>query len=559
MTDGTTSPTGTLSGPHRGRGRRWQSASVEGGLRASPWLALAVVLVGSYAAALNTTVIGVALPGVADDLGRSSGPEVDWVITAFLLGVVLVQPATGWWADRCGRAPVYVASLGLFGVGALACALAPNMAALVAGRFVQGIGGGALMPVGMTIVFERFPPHRRGTALGVWGVGIAGAPAAGPPLGGWLVTAAGWRWLFAVFVIVAALAGFLAAWLLRDSGFRERRRLDSVGWAFASLAVVTLVVLSRQAGTWGFDSPLSLGLLVVGASAAVAFLRRSLRRSDAIVDLSMFRTPTFTIAILVSGLLAVAQFARLNFLPVELQVLRGLDAQHVGMLLAPAALGIAVAMPLGGWMADRIGTRVPTLLGLCVVTTTMWALAHLGPEDSEERIVAILVVQGVGTGFASVPTTVAAMNSVPARYTAQASAVKNLDRQLAGVIGVAVLGAVLVADLGAVAPARFEPATAQAAYNNVFMLGFWAALAATALAMLMPGRRVTRAHHDARLIERDDVGPASRPASTSSMSSGRRPPGVAGPGGGGGPSFPPGSHPRPSPTRSGSVVECRQG
>src|SRR3546814_4952679 len=129
--------------------------------------------------------MGVALPSVASDLGTAR-LDVDWVVTSFLLGVVVVQPATGWMANRWGRRPVYVSSLGVFAVGSAVCVLAPGMEALVAARFVQGVGGGALLPVGMTIIYELFPPHRRGIALGVWGVGIAAAPAAGPPLGGWV-------------------------------------------------------------------------------------------------------------------------------------------------------------------------------------------------------------------------------------------------------------------------------------------------------------------------------------------------------------------------------------
>src|SRR5690606_23654009 len=135
-------------------------------------------------------------------------------------------------------------------------------------------------------------------------------------------------------------------------------------------------------------------LLAVAVASLSLYVRRSLGRSDAIVDISMFRTPAFAVAILTSGLLAVAQFARLNFLPVELQVVRDLQPLEVGLLLAPAALGVAVAMPLGGWLADRVGARLPTMSGLALVTATMWALAHLGPGDSERRITAILVVQG---------------------------------------------------------------------------------------------------------------------------------------------------------------------
>lgn len=468
----------------------------------SPWLALTVVLVGSYAAALNNSLLGVALPSIARDLETAAGGlGVDWVVTAFLLGVVLVQPATAWFADRWGRTTAYAWSLALFGVGAMFCALAPTMPILVGGRFVQGLGGGAVMPIGMTIVYERFPPHRRGTALGIWGIGIAGAPAAGPPLGGLIVSTVGWRWLFVIFIVVAIVATLLAAYVLDDSGFRNAQPLDVGGWTLAAVGVVTLVIVSRQAPSWGMASPMTVVTAVASAGSFAVLVRRSLRRSNPIIEFRLFTNTSFSIALLATGLLGIGQLARANYVPIELQVVRGFDALEVGVILAPAAIGIALAMPIGGWLADRVGTRVPTMIGFACVAMTMWLLSRLDAGHSAGHITRILVLQGVGTGFAYVPTTVAAMNSVAARYVAQASALKNLDRQFAGAIGVAVLGAILVADLGAVAPSSVDAVSAQSAYNNIFVVATWISVVGLVVAALMPGRSVTKAQHARRASE----------------------------------------------------------
>ena len=460
--------------------------------RPSPWIAVGVILIGSYAAVLNITVVGVALPSIA---GAFDGISVDWVVTSFLVGVVLVLPLTGWLADRLGRKRLYILSLGLFGLGAAMCTVAPNMAALVGGRFVQGVGGGALMPVGMAMVYDLFPPHRRGTAMGIWGVGIMAAPAAGPPLGGWLVTVADWRWIFGVFVVVSALAAACAVRWLPEIGHRENRRLDFSGWIVMSVGVVLVVVGSRQAADWGLGSPVTL---TVAAASVLCFwfvVRRSLRIDDPILDLRMFSVPTFRMAMIVVWLLSIGQFAQLTFLPMELQVVRGLEAQHVGALLAPAALGVAAVMPISGWLADRIGARIPVTVGLSVMAFSMWRLAHLEPDGSNRYVVEVLVVQGVGMGLVFMPTTVAAMNSLPSRFVAQASAVNNLARQLGGALGVAVLSAVLVADLGAVSPIDPSIDEAQAAYNRVFLVAFWFTVAAAVVAaVFLPGRR--RAMHD---------------------------------------------------------------
>lgn len=469
----------------------------------SPWVAVGVILAGSYAAVLNVTVVGVALPAIGDELGGRGALAVDWVITSFLVGVVLVLPVTGWISDRAGRKAVYLASLAFFGAGALACAVAPTMALVVAGRFVQGVGGGALMPVGMAVVYDLFPPHRRGLALGIWGVAIMAAPAAGPPLGGWLVTAGSWRWIFGVFVVIAAVAVVLSVRWLPDVGHRESRRLDLGGWALAGAGVLAVVVGFRQIAAWGPTSPATLASAAVGVAAFTALVRRSLRRSQPIIDFRMFAVPTYAAAMVVTALLSLGQFAQLTFLPVELQVVRGLDAQQVGLLLAPAAAGSALMMPISGWLVDRIGARIPVVAGLCLIALSMWNLAHLRPDGSGRAVVGVLVVQGVGMGLVFIPSTVSAMNSLPARFTAQASAVNNLTRQLGGAIGVAVLSAVLVADLGAVAPAAPVIGDAQAAYNRVFLLAFWFVVAAAAVALLLPGRAAVHRDQAQRAAELD--------------------------------------------------------
>lgn len=445
-----------------------------------------MVLVGSYAVTLNTTVIGVALPTMAADLGSGGGLDIDWVVTGFLLGVVTVLPATGWMADRWGRSTVYRWGLSAFASCTVGCVVAPTVDSLVAIRFVQGLAGGILIPVGMTIIYEVFPPRRRGLAMGIWGIGIAAAPAAGPPLGGWLITAAGWRWLFVVMFLLAAIAAAAAALLLPASIDRRPRPLDAIGWTLASVAVVTGVFVAREAASLGLASPPIVVLASVSAGSFITFVRRSRNRPDALIDLRMFRHRGFLVVLAVTAPLSVTQFARLNFLPVELQVVRDLSARDAGVVLAPGALGVAVAMPIAGWLVDRTGTRLPSVAGLGIVTVTMLALGTLDPGVSEWSIAGILVVQGVGTALAYVPTTVGAMSTVEPDQAAAASAMQNLDRQLTGALGVALLSAVLVSRVGAVTPSDVGPGPAQDAYNVVFLIAAAVAAVGTMLAARLP-------------------------------------------------------------------------
>jgi EmrB/QacA subfamily drug resistance transporter len=470
---------------------------------------MGVVLAGSYLVVLNTTVLGVALPDIAADLGRTGGPDVDWVITSYLLAVVGIQPATAWMADRVGHKRFYVACLAVFAAGSLACTVAPNLPALLAARVLQGAGGGALMPLGMAMVLAVFPPHRRGLVLGIRGVAVMAGPALGPPIGGVIVTQSGWRVIFAALVPIALLALVLAVRLLRDPGERTVRPLDGVGWVLAFVGVSLAVVTARQAPEWGLLDPTTLTMLVLAAASLVVLAVRSVRRAHPILELRLIGVPIFGLSLVLVWLITFVQFARLNFLPVELQVVRGATAQEVGLMLAPAAIGVALTMATGGWLADRIGARVPMVVGLSVMSFTTWQLASLHPETATSWIVAVLLIQGLGTGLMQIPLNVAGMNALRNRYITHAATLRSLNRQVAGALGTAVLAAILTAQLGVIAPvvaSHGQVLEAQAAYNRLFEVAFWVCIVALVASMFMPGRARMRELQSWRAEEyaRDD-------------------------------------------------------
>lgn len=486
-----------------------------GGVEAdiNPWVIMGVILAGTYLPVVSMTVLGVALPDIARDLGATSTLSTEWVVTIYVAAVALILPATGWLGDRFGRRPTYLTALASFGVGSMVCVAAPTFNLLVAGRVLQGLGGGVLQPIAMATIYELFPVDKRGTALGMWGVAVMAAPALGPPLGGWVVTNWGWRWIFVAMVVLALIAVTLASLLFRETGVRERRPLDARGWALAGVGVLTLVVVSRQASEWGFGSPLTLGAVAVALVAFVVLVWRSRRLASPIIDLSMFSVPVFGITMVVITLMTMSQFARLNYLPVELQVVRGIDAQQVGLLLMPGAIGVALTMPIGGRLVDRIGPRLPVSLGVGLVTLTTFGLANLTPTTPFPAIVALLAVQGIATGLAIMPTTVGAMNALPMRFVAQASSVIALNRQLAGAVGTAVLGAVIVVQLGAIAPEVTGPAEVQQSqdgYNHMFLLASGLMAVTTVLALFLPGKERTLELQRERAREQEEL--QARPA-----------------------------------------------
>jgi len=454
---------------------------------------MGVVLIGTFMVILDSTIVNVALPAIGDELDAGGGLE--WIVTAYLLAVGLSTPASGWLADRFGRKRIFVLSLTAFAAASLAAALSPNLEVLVGFRVLQGLGGGAMMPVGMAMIYELFPPERRGTALGIWGVAAMAAPAMGPVLGGYLATSVSWRWLFAVNVPFGVAGLLLGLRLLRDTGYRERRPFDLRGLLLIGTGLLLWLLAFSEGNTWGWSSPTVVTMLATGAVLLVAFAFVELRSDHPLIQLRMFTVPVFSITIGIVWAITAAQFGRLVFIPLELQgPIRDLTALHVGLLLTPSAAGAAITMPLGGRLSDRIGPRPPVICGVTLLAFSAAGLGRLTPTTSELWIVVLLFVGGLGTGLSVMPNTVTAMNVLPGRFTAQASAVRSMNRQVAGALGVAVLTGVFEARAGGSA----EPGTLQSAYNSVFTLSAAICAVAVVLAFFLPTRRA----NDAILAER---------------------------------------------------------
>jgi DHA2 family multidrug resistance protein len=464
------------------------------------WVAMGIVLVGTFMVILDTSIVNVALPKIGADFGTISG--VEWIVTAYLLAVGVAQMATGWLADRIGRKATFLGSLVLFTASSALCALAPNLALLNGFRILQGIGGGALMPVAMAMIFDLFEPRERGTALGIWGIAAMAAPAIGPVLGGWLVTVSSWRTLFTINVPIGVVGTILGVRLLRDVGFREHRPFDLRGLWYSGIGLVLLLLALQESTTWGWSSARFLSVFAVGLVLVAAYVLHALRVRHPLVDVRMFRIGAFTISMAVIWMLTIAQFTRLVFMPLQLETLRGLSALKVGVVLTPSALGIAATMPIGGRMADRVGVRLPVVIGLAVLAASFWPLAHLGLHTPLWIIGVWLFVGGLGAGLSMMPNTVAGMNSVPGRLVSQAASVRSLQRQIAGALGTAILAAILAAQID---PNHVTSLAArvhgQAAYNDLFLIAMFLLAGCFVVALFLPDKARTLALQEERRRE----------------------------------------------------------
>jgi EmrB/QacA subfamily drug resistance transporter len=412
------------------------------------WVALAVVLCGTIMTILDSTIVNIAIPTLQHDLHAGSYTDIAWVVTGYLLAQGAVIPLTGWATDRWGTKRLYLITIVTFTVASMLCGVSQNLGELIFFRVLQGIGGGMLMPIGMTIILQAVGPQQMGRVMGIFGVPMLIAPAVGPVLGGWFVQDFTWRLIFYVNVPIG-IAGFVAAArYLRESQRTARLRLDVIGLLTGVPAVVALMYAVDRSTQLGWSSPLVISLLLASAVLMAAFVRRQLRAREPLLQLSLFRDRTFSWAMALSFVVVTAMFGTMLLLPLYLQEVHGYDAIETGLLLLPQAAMAAVSMPLGGFLTDRIGPKWVVATGMILLTLGSVVLAQIHYDSSNWLVIGALMLRGFAMGFAMMPTMSAALARVPRRYASRASSITNTLQRLSSSVGIAILVTVLAGQLG---------------------------------------------------------------------------------------------------------------
>lgn len=463
------------------------------------WVALAVIVSGTFVVVLDTSVVNVALPQIATDFGSLQG--VEWIVTSYLLGVAVTMTMSGWLADRFGRKYVFITSLLVFGVGSMLCTVAPTTTALVAARVIQGFGGGLLFPVGMAIVYELFEPHERGRALGMWGIAALVGPGLGPIIGGYLATAWSWRWLFLINVPIVIITTYLSARLLRETRTPARHPFDLRGLLLAASGLTLLLLGLSEGETWGWNATATLVCLVGGAGLLTTFVLHALRVERPIIGVRLLGQPVFARSTIVICLVTAAQYARLVFVPLELQTVRGIDAFDVGLLLTPAAIGMGITTQIGGRLVDRIGAKVPVSVGATMLALSTIPLMWINNSMPLWQISAVLFVAGLGNGLIMMPSTVAGMNSVHGSDVADASAWRSLSRQIAAAIAVAMLTALLYMGMGGAETLEAGDVAAYTGFKWVYAVTTIATFGAALTGWFLPGKEGALAMQEERRRE----------------------------------------------------------
>lgn len=415
-----------------------------GGRAGTARLTLALGCLTVFMANLDTTILNVALPAMGRDLGAPTS-GLQWTVNAYVLtraGSLFVCASLG---DRFGHRRVWMVGLALFGVGSLACGLAPGLEALVGFRVVQSLGGALMTPATLAMLAHAYPSGPgRAQALGIWSASTGIAMGLGPVVGGILVDGVGWRSVFMVNVPIVVVA--LLSWRLVSDGTRAESapRIDLLGQIAIVATLFPLTYALITAPERGWDSPVTLSLVGVSVLAGAAFVVVEKRSSHPLLDLGDFRRP----ALLGAVALAIAAFVVLGgflfFNTLWLQEVRGFSALHAGLLTAPATLSSFLLSPIAGRIVGRIGPRVPATLGAtCMTLGAAWLALTVSATGPVLLVLPGYVLVGVGLGLTNTPVNTIAVSAMPTERSGVAGAIATTSRQIGNNLGVALLGTIV--------------------------------------------------------------------------------------------------------------------
>ena len=404
-----------------------------------------VVVLGAIMSILDITVVSVALK-TFQNVFDATAAEVAWTMTAYTLALASVIPMTGWAADRFGTKRLYLIAVTLFTAGSVLCASADSLEMLVAFRVLQGLGGGMLMPLGMTILTRAAGPDRVGRVMAVLGIPMLLGPIFGPILGGWMIDSLSWHWIFLINLPIGVLALVYAWIVLPRDDVKPSESFDFVGMLLLSpgLAAFLFGVSSiPEAGTI-LDTTV-LSWTAIGTVLIIAFVPWALRPSNIhpLVDLRLLKNKNMTVAVIAMMLFAIAFFGASLLFPLYFQEVRGETALKAGLLLAPQGIGAMVTMPIAGILADRIGPGKVVLTGITVITFGMAMFTQIEANTGYAYLITALFIMGLGMGSTMMPIMSAALATLTEPNIARGSTFLNISQQVAASIGTALFSVLL--------------------------------------------------------------------------------------------------------------------
>lgn len=439
------------------------------GLTRKQWFMLVVLVVGTFVTVLNQTLVTPALPSIMEEMSIDA-PTGQWLTTGFTLVNAIMIPITAYLQDRFSTRRLFLFSMSIFAVGTLMCGWAPNFAVLLGGRLVQAAGAGILMPLSMTVLLVTFPIERRGSAMGIFGLVIAFAPAIGPTVAGIIIDASDWHIMFFGILALAVLVIVASIFLMenRPPANKGDSALDPLSLVLSTLGFGGVLYGFSVFGSVGI-TPISVAITVIGAVCVVWFFIRQTHLAVPMLRVKVLTNRKFLIATIIGMLVQGSLLAAGILMPIYVQTLMGYSATISGLVLMPGAILMGIMNPVAGKLFDKHGPRVLGIVGMALLFITTVGFGLLTLESSLLYITVLYMIRMISMALVNMPITTWGMNALDTRYMNHGTSVNNTLRQVAGSIGTAMVVSISALVTGLAQPAVGDVQANMYGINMAFM------------------------------------------------------------------------------------------
>lgn len=438
---------------------------------------VAALIIGAFVSILNETLLNIAFPNLMEYFGITE-TSVQWLATAYMLVVGILVPVTAllqqWFTTR----QMFLGAMSLFLVGTIICATAPVFSMLLAGRIVQALGTGLMIPVLMNTILIIFPPEKRGGAMGLIGLVMMSAPAIGPTLSGLIVDSLTWRWLFYLVIPLAAISIIYAALYLKNVSELTKPKVDILSILLSCIGFGGIVYGFSSAGEGTWSDPKVVWCLVAGGLCLILFIWRQLTMKEPMLDLRAFRYPMFSLVTVLMLVLMMAMFSTMIMLPLFLQNVLLLSALSAGLVMMPGSILNGIMAPVSGVLFDKFGPKVLVIPGLIIMSVSIWLFSGIEAGWTNGYVIFLHILMMIGISLVMMPAQTTGLNQLPRHLYPHGTAIMSTLQQVAGAIGVALFVSIMSSGMRkymSTSPDPTDPAEAIPAMisglHNAFVVG----------------------------------------------------------------------------------------
>lgn len=413
----------------------------------NPWLATVAVMSATFIFVLDSTIANVALPSMAGSFSASQDESL-WILTSYLIASGIILPSVDWFSGVFGRKKFFIACTLIFTFASVLCGFAHSLDMMIAARILQGIGGGAILPISQAIMLESFPLEKRGLAMSIFAFGVVVAPIIGPILGGWITDNYSWHWIFFINLPLGVLSAIAANTWIHDPEYaqkKENQKIDFLGFSLLISWLVCLqIVLDKGQNADWFNAPWICVLSFISLASMILFIISQIKNKDSIIDLSVFRDRNFAVGTALLVLLNGVLYASIAIMPLFLQRLLGYTAYLSGLATMPRGVGSIVAIAFTAVLCSKIEERIFIMLGFACLGISSLMFGFLNLDISMINIVIPNLITGMGLGFAMVPLSTISMVTLSNSQMTNAAGIQSLFKNIGGAIGTSIVNTMLM-------------------------------------------------------------------------------------------------------------------